>query len=225
MTRTFFNWSDSALRKLKFEYGDLPMNVTFRPIDQGFALPKFFRESKFKAKYSQTLELLDRELRHLDAKGIVIELALDAYWLRNDGLPRSGARPTHPGVRLTFNSSGKQLSFPCATFGHWEDNLRAIALSLESLRAVDRYGVTQGSEQYTGFASIAAPSANSGSDEAFLRAFLCAASESGLRPEQVADWKVLYRAALIASHPDKPLGNHDTHIQVKEAGRVLGLAS
>jgi hypothetical protein len=46
------------------------------------------------------------------------------------------------------------LSYPCDKFSHWQDNLRAIALSMEALRKVDRYGVTRGGEQYRGFAAL-----------------------------------------------------------------------
>lgn len=48
----------------------------------------------------------------------------------------------------------------------WEDNLRAIALALEALRKVDRYGVTRRGEQYTGWKQLTAgdsgPSAERG---------------------------------------------------------------
>lgn len=40
------------------------------------------------------------------------------------------------------------LSYPCDTFTTLQDNLRVIALALEALRMVDRYGVTRRGEQY-----------------------------------------------------------------------------
>jgi len=49
---------------------------------------------------------------------------------------------------------------PCDSFRDWEANLRAIALSLEHLRAVDRYGVTtEEEEQYTGWLRLPAAGA------------------------------------------------------------------
>lgn len=41
------------------------------------------------------------------------------------------------------------------TYEHWQANVRAIALTLEALRAVDRYGATQG-RQYAGFQQLTA---------------------------------------------------------------------
>ena len=38
----------------------------------------------------------------------------------------------------------------------WQANLRAIALSLEGLRSVDRHGVTTSGEQYTGWKQLGA---------------------------------------------------------------------
>jgi hypothetical protein len=39
----------------------------------------------------------------------------------------------------------------------WRDNLRAIVLGLRALRAVSRYGITEGiGEQYAGFAQLTA---------------------------------------------------------------------
>jgi len=48
---------------------------------------------------------------------------------------------------------------PCDSFKDWEANLRAIALSLERLRAADRYGVTtEEKEQYIGWLRLPATS-------------------------------------------------------------------
>jgi hypothetical protein len=197
-------------------------HITFRPLQADFPIPRSTKRSKFKAKYSQTVEFLYSELNHLDARQIVLEVAVDLYWVKQDGMLRSGARPTHPGVRLSFHSWGKHLSFPCSTYDYWEDNLRAIALSLEALRSVDRYGVTQGNQQYTGFTAIAAPGASESAES--LRLFLLAAAGSTAKPYEIADWKSVLRSALIAQHPDRPQGNHEKFIQVQNAGKVLGLS-
>src|SRR5579863_10251967 len=54
----------------------------------------------------------------------------------------AGAKLRTQGIILTFNSKHGPLSYPCDKYSNWQANLRAIALSLEALRAVDRYGVT-----------------------------------------------------------------------------------
>ena len=46
------------------------------------------------------------------------------------------------------------MEFPCGTYERFEHNMRAIALTLENLRAIDRYGVTLGHQQYKGFLAL-----------------------------------------------------------------------
>ncbi len=110
----------------------------------------------FKAPWSNTLRLLDSELRHLGAQDCTIAAGFREQDLRLDGLPRAGARePSHPGVILSFTArkieGWPQLNYGTDTCERWEHNVRSIALGLESLRAVDRYGITRRAEQYAGF--------------------------------------------------------------------------
>src|ERR1051326_4226362 len=143
------------------------MEFKFKPIVKWPRVPENNRvRSQFSAKYSDTLELLESELRHLRARNpVLIQTYMRESDIRIDGLPRADARmPDNPGVIITFekwfangtfHDKGQALGFvkpvsvPCDRFLDWKDNLRAIALSLEALRRVDRYGVTQMGEQYT----------------------------------------------------------------------------
>ena len=52
------------------------LGVTFRPFD-GPSPPQGGRSSPFTALWSETVALLARELRHLEAKQVVVELGLD----------------------------------------------------------------------------------------------------------------------------------------------------
>lgn len=115
------------------------------------------RSSPFRASYSQTVGVLGDELRAVQASAVVVQLAVDRTELRNDGKLRASARPSHPGVIVSFTSHklGK-VRFACDRFLWWEDNLRAIALGMRALRAVDRYGITSDGEQYAGFRAIEA---------------------------------------------------------------------
>jgi hypothetical protein len=110
--------------------------------------------SQFKAGLRDTLQLLDRELFHLtethtqrESLEMLIAIPAGDAW-RLDGRPRANAVPEHPGVIVSLDSKFGHLSYPCDTFTTWQDNLRAVALALEALRKVDRYGVTKRGEQY-----------------------------------------------------------------------------
>jgi hypothetical protein len=116
------------------------------------------------------------------------------------GFPRAGRVAAHPGIVLSFDSKHGALSYPCDTFDRWEDNLRAIALALEALRKVDRYGVTAHGEQYRGFMAIeatAAPAEFASADAAF--AFLEALVDGWARRDEPAR---LLRGAMRLTHPD-----------------------
>lgn len=112
--------------------------------------------SPFRAALSETLTVLERELRMLGAKDARLQIAIPVNRFRIDGRPYADARPEHPGIILTCESKHGPLSYPCDTYATWQDNLRAIALALEALRKVDRYGVTKRGEQYRGFLAIEA---------------------------------------------------------------------
>lgn len=141
-----------------------PEGIKVRPIEQ-WPWPTHLledqdrRRATFSASWGSTLDLLDRELYQVDARTPVLQLALDESAFRLDGYPRAQARAEHPGVILSFDrprvaGGVESLSFPCDRFDRWQDNVRAIALALEALRRVDRYGITPNGEQYTGWRAI-----------------------------------------------------------------------
>lgn len=167
--------------------------------------------SQFKASLGATLQLLDREIWHLtdtrsqrESAECLIAIPAGDLW-RLDGRPRAHAVAEHPGVIFSLESKHGALSYPCDTFTTWQDNLRAVALALEALRKVDRYGVTKRGEQYRGFLAIEATAAPAGFatlDDAlaFLGKFV------GLGP---AEMKVIegapargLRRAQRDTHPD-----------------------
>ncbi len=131
------------------------IEARFRPLKEWRGKKTLSRKSSpFSSSYGQTLDLLEQELRHLKAKDIVIECAFELKQIRNDGWPYSSANPSSPEVIVSFESPKGSLRIPCDKFTHYLANLRAIALSLEALRKVDRYGITVGGEQYRGWAQL-----------------------------------------------------------------------
>lgn len=111
--------------------------------------------ARFDTTFTKTVVLLRRELEMLDASELLVELDISGRDIRQDGYPRANARPVgHPGVRVDFKSKHGPVRMETAEFTTWQDNLRAIALSLEALRKVDRYGVSKRGEQYRGWAAL-----------------------------------------------------------------------
>lgn len=59
----------------------------------------------FKAGWQDTLDLMENELRILEATNVIIGIRLESRHIRLDGWPRSDApNPSHPGVELSFDS-------------------------------------------------------------------------------------------------------------------------
>lgn len=197
------------------------INAIFRPIENwpgNPTKPGARRRAPFKAKSISRLDLLERELNHLQAKDIVVQAYLTLNDIRNDGWPRSGARPTSPGVIVTFqNNKKEQFSYPCDSYLDWNDNLYAIALSLEALRAVDRYGVTRGNEQYQGFKKLEAP--RTLDPRTLAESFIC--QHGGVSLDDLrADLGGAYKAAAFKLHPDR-VGHDELFKQLQEHLRVL----
>jgi hypothetical protein len=198
------------------------MDVRFRPLDR-WPLPstpadKRRGPSTFRTHWNSTLDLLEREPGYLGARDIVIEVALDPSDIRIDGWPRANARePRHPGVAISFESKHGPLRYLTDAHTLWRHNVHGIALGLQALRAVDRYGITHRAEQYKGWAALPP-----GTDAALSVLFdiigeMPRALDNGEREK-------LYRRALRAAHPDSG-GNRELFDRVQAAAASLGLRS
>lgn len=190
---------------------DWPPGMRVKPIVEwpGQMSPSRSR-ANFSASFSSTVSLLWRELYQLGGRNVILQVGIPEQQFRIDGFPRADARADHPGVILTLDSKHGALSYPCDTFDRWQDNLRAIALALEALRKVDRYGVTKRGEQYTGFKAIGAVAMPPKMDEQEARRTLATFGGGD------------FRKAQRATHPDR--GGDASHFdRVMQAGRALGL--
>ena len=198
------------------------IDLRFHPLNAWpiASTPTYQRRSRatFKAGWTNTLEMLEDELDKLKAKDIVIEAMLRPEDIRIDGWPRSSANPSHPGIILSFASKHGPLRYLTDRHEFWQHNLRAIALGLGALRAVDRYGITERGEQYVGWKAI--PAKTGGGD--FPIALLSRVADIPLALEGT-DPKLLYRQALKRAHPDHG-GSRELLEQVQDAGRKLGVA-
>lgn len=85
---------------------------------------------------------------------IIISTNID---LRRDGLPRSGQKtPDDPGACVHFKLDGKPHAMPCDKWTRIEDNLTAISKHVEAIRLMERWGVADVSQMFSGFAQLPA---------------------------------------------------------------------
>jgi hypothetical protein len=165
------------------------VNVTFRPLPRWPYPEQRPRPSTYQATYSKTLDQLEREIEALHGSEVIIGVVTSPDSIRLDGRMRADARVNHPGVEVSFGvpQRGRLVFHTDRHKGYvnsWQDNLRAITLGLEALRAVDRYGITSTAEQYAGFAQLTTSAPN---------------PERG---RQLVDRHGGLRPALRATHPD-----------------------
>lgn len=198
------------------------------PIERWPGEPTKSRQrSRFDSPWGSTMGLLADELRHLSAREILLQIAITKDDLRLDGWVRANAYPSHPGVILTFESKkiGRTLSYPCDTFDDWKANVRAIALALEALRKVERYGVTRRGEQYQGWAQLPPAGGSSSTMTAQVAArVLVDAARNGTTAEVILRdrdaFLEAYRKAAKRTHPDAGGNVRDFQV-VSEAKGVL----
>lgn len=196
------------------------MTYTIRPISD----PTRFTGApgipdRFQADLNDTKRLLEYEVDRLDGYDLVVELDVQPGDINATGTAlRAYARPAMPGVVVAFGSKHGPLIYATERFNDWRANLRAVAKSLEALRAVDRYGVSGAGEQYTGWAQIeAAPSTAVRAAESVLGLPAGDHTTDALREA--------HRRARAAAHPDRNGDDRTAWDQVEQAAKVLGVLS
>lgn len=242
------------------------MELRVRPIEGAwpgpFTAPR--AHSPFTGSWSSTVEILEREVKALGGDRVVLQLAVAERDCRLDGWVRADARPEHPGAIITFDSRHGPLRFATDRYQSaswkrnpipgWQANVRAIALALEGLRKFERYGITRGGEQYTGWkqlpSGLALPEHASMPPEQAAGVFFdlvgdvtVGAGSSGPMPywsggdspgsvldeaksgDPAGALERGYRLAAKIHHPDATGGNASRFAALEEAWRVLrGLA-
>lgn len=192
------------------------------------------KRAQFKTASSRTMALLTKEIQHLmggwvaaAGEEVVICAGYQPHEIRQDGMPRANARPADPAVVVQFKSKHGPLTYACDTFTSYDDNLRAIALGLEALRTVDRYGITRSGAQYTGFKALASGESTVAAGVAVLPPMTDEEAATFIRNhsrigDQTAGLNDHYRSAARSLHPDNGGARRDWN-QLQEAKAVLGL--
>lgn len=198
---------------------------TTRPLsDRTWLRPDHARElTPFDSTWSKTLTLLEREVTALAGKDLVLGVDITENAVRLDGGIRANARAATPAVEVAFDSKHGPMLYRCDRYvgryysqgPDWQQNVRAIAKTLEALRAVDRYGASSSGEQYAGYRQIAAtPTVPTRDALARLRVI------ADITDTDVPVDFVIRRAQRMA-HPDRG-GSPELWAQVEELVHAIG---
>lgn len=107
--------------------------------------------------YARTVEkatrILLNEVRLMNGRDPIISTNIV---LRNDGLPRSGQKqPADKGVAIYFTIGKRMYCFANDRWDKIEDNLYAVAQTINALRGIARWGTGDMVEQaFTGFVAL-----------------------------------------------------------------------
>jgi hypothetical protein len=185
----------------------------------------------FRASWQDTLDLLEKETDLLGADQVILQIDVTEGELRRDGMLRATARVGFRGVRVAFESVHGPLTYATDAYerqhgyglASWQANIRAIALALEALRAVDRYGVSGRGEQYRGWQAISSRPAEMTVEQAaeFLAHWARDkryTADAILRDRSLA--ARAWRVAAQRAHPDAG-GDSDTFSRLTLARELL----
>lgn len=127
------------------------------PLDWPIAQPRARHrtDSRFKMNASVAIGELAAELRRFRANKATLSSNIP---LRSNGLPYADDGVFgDPGVALYFERGGKPFVIACDSYRRPWENIRAVAIAMESLRAIERHGAGQIADQaISGFAQLPA---------------------------------------------------------------------
>ena len=208
------------------------LQYTTRPIsDRTWLRPQRRKGSAFTATWSSTLELLEREIKMLGGRNVVIEVDVREGDLRLDGQLKARAKAAGPAVRVAFESRDHgPMLFRCDRYDGgpwgnkmepWQHNVRAIALTMEALRAADRHEAIDSGQQYQGFKAL--PGGTPMGPVKMTHVQAQRVILDNLDGQDKIDLETDWKRARRNAHPDRNQGDHARWHKLEEAGKVLGL--
>lgn len=174
----------------------------------GWVRKKYRRTGIFKDRtnHNASCEVIT-ELDRMGATRIIVSSNLV---VNKDGSIRSGQRmPGDPGVAVYFLFKDMRQCIPCDQFDRLSDNLRAITLSVQAIRGLERWGGGQIVDAaFSGFKALPAKIPSTWRD------VLGVDGTAGL---DAAEFQ--FKVKVKQYHPDRPDGDVDNFNAVCEAIR------
>lgn len=165
-----------------------------------------FRRTGTRSRYTitQAVDLILAELGRMGVPHVVISSNLR---VRLDGRPHADQRaPQDAGAAIYFQHRGRQVCFACDKWSTVEDNLRAISLTLEAVRGMERWGAASIEATFTGYAALPAPAGH--------REWWEVLEVSSFA--DTSDVRAAYRSLVKEHHPDAG-GDAEKFLQIQAA--------
>jgi hypothetical protein len=163
--------------------------------------------ARFKVSMAGAVEHLYDELDRLGATNIVVSSDMQ---VRLDGKPYAKQnRLDDEGVAVYFMLNGKQQCIPCDRWTSIKDNVRAVGLTVEALRGLDRWGAKEMVDAaFRGFTAL--PAGGGASQRPWHEVL-------GVNPYSSAELiRAVYHRLAKEHHPDHG-GSAEKFKEIKEA--------
>lgn len=110
------------------------------------------------AAVSRLTEELDRFTKpNQNWRTTEVVITADVPVLARGDFRSQGPEPEDRGASLWFELDGREVVLCCDKWDRVADNLTAIAKTLEAMRGLERWGVSETERAFTGFAALPAP--------------------------------------------------------------------
>lgn len=155
------------------------------------------RHGSMSRKFAANRDAVLKQIALLGGRDVVISSNLS---LRRDNLPYAGqAQPDDRGVAVYFTLNGESQCIPCDKWDNVEQNLRAVAMTVEALRGIERWGAKEMvNAAFRGFKALPAATIVTPYQSRLWHEVLEVSPDAS--PETI---KAAYKAHLMKAHPDK----------------------
>ena len=186
----------------------------------GYKRTEYPEISSFRTSPSDAREGMYAELERLGSTGLIVSTNMK---IRKDGMPYlSQGRIDDVGVAVYFVFQGEQRVLACDAWDTIGDNMQAIRKTIEALRGIDRWGVSEMlSRAFVGFQALPAQGQTTDPSETAWWEEL----ELGSNPDE---WtknriKAAYRRLVVIYHPEGSDPDEAKFMRIVQA-RDAGLA-
>lgn len=149
------------------------------------------------------------ELRKLGAENVILSTNI---MVRRDGLPYASGQPrvTDPGVAVYWTRKGKQQVMACDRWATIRDNMHAIGLTINAMRAITRAGSSELLDRaFTGYDALPSGSV--------VPPWQTVLFPEGLAyPYDHAKIEARYKELVLKTHPDQG-GDHEKFLELQRA--------
>jgi len=173
---------------------------------EGWKREKYPERSRFKTGFQDARNKLSAEIARMGGSKVVISTNVP---LRNDGFPRANAPdPKDAGVAVYFKYKGKDMVFACDKYHYTRENIYAIAMTIDALRGIERWGASDMMERaFAGFQGLPAVASQPWREVLYLNSIDCPTRD---------EIETAYRMLAKKHHPDLG-GDRDQFERVTQA--------